>query len=151
MAALPWEFDDGGRHEAGRKGRTGDCVVRAIAIANEQDYEQVYQEMMADIRGFRDRTRRARPELKSSSPARGVPPQVYRRYLDETGWEWHPTMTIGQGCTVHLARNEVPMRGRLIVRLSRHLTAVVDGVIRDTYDPGRDGTRCVYGYWTHDD
>lgn len=23
-----------------------------------------------------------------------------------------------------------------------------DGVIRDTHDPSRDGTRCVYGYWT---
>lgn len=25
--------------------------------------------------------------------------------------------------------------------------AVVDGVVRDTHDPSRDGTRCVYGYW----
>ena len=22
-----------------------------------------------------------------------------------------------------------------------------DGVVHDTYDPSRDGTRCVYGYW----
>ena len=27
------------------------------------------------------------------------------------------------------------------------MSAVIDGVIRDTHDPGRDGTRCVYGYY----
>jgi hypothetical protein len=26
--------------------------------------------------------------------------------------------------------------------------AVIDGVIHDTYDPSRDGKRCVYGYFT---
>ena len=31
--------------------------------------------------------------------------------------------------------------------VSKHITAVVDGVIHDTFDPSRDGTRCVYGYW----
>ncbi len=29
----------------------------------------------------------------------------------------------------------------------RHYTAVIDGVINDTHDPSREGTRCVYGYW----
>jgi hypothetical protein len=24
---------------------------------------------------------------------------------------------------------------------------VIDGVIHDTFDPSRGGTRCVYGYW----
>jgi hypothetical protein len=28
-----WQFDDGGRGAAGFKGKTGDCVCRAIAIA----------------------------------------------------------------------------------------------------------------------
>ena len=37
--------------------------------------------------------------------------------------------------------------GRLVVSLSRHWTAVIDGVIFDTHDPSRRGTRCVYGYW----
>lgn len=41
--------------------------------------------------------------------------------------------------------------GRIIVRLSRHISAVIDGVIHDTYDPSRDGTRCVYGYWKPSD
>ena len=37
--------------------------------------------------------------------------------------------------------------GRLIVKVSKHLTSVIDGVINDTYDPSRNATRCVYGYY----
>ena len=31
--------------------------------------------------------------------------------------------------------------------LGNRITAVIDGVINDTYDPSRGGKRCVYGYW----
>ena len=62
------------------------------------------------------------------------------------GWEWIPTMAIGSGCKIHLQDGDLP-RGRLIVTVSKHMVAVVDGVIHDTTDPSRDGTRCVYGYW----
>jgi hypothetical protein len=36
----------------------------------------------------------------------------------------------------------------IIVVLSGHLTAVIDGVIYDTHGPSRGGTRCVYGYYS---
>jgi hypothetical protein len=62
------------------------------------------------------------------------------------GWVWTPTMQIGSGCTVHLRADELPP-GRLVVSVSKHLTAVIDGVIHDTHDCSRRGTRCVYGYW----
>jgi len=26
---------------------------------------------------------------------------------------------------------------------------VIDGVLHDTHDCSRDGTRCVYGYWLY--
>ncbi|MBI9051870.1 MAG: hypothetical protein JEZ00_20815 [Anaerolineaceae bacterium] len=55
-------------------------------------------------------------------------------------------MMIGKGCQVHLSENELPS-GKLIVRLSKHMTAVIDGVIHDTHNPDRNGTRCVYGYF----
>ena len=55
-------------------------------------------------------------------------------------------MSIGAGTTVHLAVGELP-DGPLVASLSRHLGAVIDGVVYDTYDPTRDGTRCVYGYY----
>jgi len=56
-------------------------------------------------------------------------------------------MFVGQGCKVHLRAGELP-KGRLIVAVSKHLVAVVDGVVHDNHDPSRNGKRCVYGYWT---
>jgi hypothetical protein len=55
-------------------------------------------------------------------------------------------MLIGQGCKVHLRSDELPS-GRLIVRVSGHITSMIDGVLHDTYDCSRNGTRCVYGYY----
>jgi len=35
-------YNDGGRKEAGFNGYTGDCVIRAIAIATGKPYREVY-------------------------------------------------------------------------------------------------------------
>jgi hypothetical protein len=40
-------FNDGGRSAAGYKGSTGDCVVRAIAIATCKPYTEVYDALKA--------------------------------------------------------------------------------------------------------
>ena len=55
-------------------------------------------------------------------------------------------MQIGSGCKVHLKAEELP-KGRIIARVSKHYTTVIDGVLNDTYDCSRGETRCVYGYW----
>jgi hypothetical protein len=148
-----WVQDDGGRQAAGFKGTTGDCVVRAIAIATETPYAEVYDALhraaLADPWLRRKLERRYGSGASVyASPRTGVHHRVYDRYLVDCGWRWTPTMKIGQGCTVHLRADELP-GGRLVVRTSRHLCAVVDGVIHDTHDPSREGTRCVYGYWSH--
>jgi hypothetical protein len=128
---------DGGRAEAGFVGEAGDCVARAIAIAAELEYREVY-DALAGFAAERGRPRSARD---------GVHRKDYDRLLLELGFTWTPTMGIGTGCTVHLRDGELPA-GRLVVRCSKHVCAVIDGVIHDTHDPSRDGTRCVYGYWT---
>jgi hypothetical protein len=153
-AQIGFVKDDGGRAAAGFQGRTGDCVVRAIGIATGRPYRDVYDELHARVkawlvepaRGKRQRRTRERYRGRGGSPRNGVPIEVVRRYLAELGWNWTPTMKIGTGCTVHLAASELPA-GRLIVQVSRHVVAVIDGVIHDTHDCGRDGARCVYGYW----
>jgi hypothetical protein len=71
---------------------------------------------------------------------------LHSAILAERGWKWTATMGIGTGCTVHLRADELPS-GRIIATVSGHLVAVVDGVVHDTHDPTRDGTRCVYGYY----
>ena len=135
-------YDDGGRAAAGFKGRTGDCVTRAVAIATGLPYREVYDAINEEAKRERPRLGRTR-----SSARTGVHKATTRRFLEQLGWQWHPTMGIGTGCQVHLQADELPS-GRIIAKVSKHLVAVIDGVIHDTYDPSRDGTRCVYGYWT---
>jgi hypothetical protein len=136
-------YDDGGRAAAGYKGEARDCVVRAIAVATGTPYQTVYDA----INGEAKRERLCRQTGKKSSARTGVFKPTIRAYLASLGWRWTPTMHLGQGCKVHLRTEELPS-GRLIVSVSRHLVAVIDGVIRDTHDCSRSGLRCVYGYYT---
>lgn len=140
MVKLSYRYDDGGRSAAGYRGEAGDCVTRSIAIATGLPYAEVYA--LVNVYAGRER-----PKQRSRSAARtGVHKSTTRRIMAGLGWKWKPTMHIGSGCTVHLADGELPS-GRLIVSVSRHLTAVIDGEIRDTYDPRRGNSRCVYGYY----
>ena len=161
-------YHDGGRKEAGYKGTCGDCVARAIAIATELPYIQVYK-ALAEI-NVKSRCQgrdafKVNWKAKLVSRPRTVRKGVFtrgagfKRYMASLGWKWTPTMGIGTGCKVHLRENELPS-GRLIVKVSKHYCAVIDGVIYDNHDPQRlavqcddidkedvNGSRCVYGYW----
>ena len=143
-------YSDGGRELAGYKGSAGDCVTRAISIANEElNYQDVYKELHERTKIFADtkRSRKAKSLKGKSKTARnGVFKEIYEPYLFNLGWVWEPTMQIGSGTTVHVKQDELP-EGKLILRLSGHIVCVDDGVIYDTYDCSRDGTRCVYGFY----
>lgn len=138
---MQWKHDDGGRAAAGFVGNPGDCVTRSIAIISEVPYREIYDAINVESTRERPVRRRGR-----SSARNGVKKATIRRYLKSLGYIWTPTMFIGSGCKVHLRANELPS-GRLIVSVSKHLTAVINGVIYDTHDPSRNGIRCVYGYW----
>lgn len=137
---MEWVQSDGGCAAAGYKGTAGDCVVRAIAIATGLSYQKVYHDLYALNDNQRGKLRGASPRDGGTKMA------TIRKYLASLGWEFHPTMQIGSGCKVHLRSEELP-KGTLIVRVSKHMCAVIDGVLNDTYDCSRDGTRCVYGYF----
>ena len=135
-------YDDGERSACGFRGKTGDCFVRAFAIAGEMPYREVY-----------DFTNEVAKEVKlpkntrgHSSARTGIHAVVAREIMSRLGWTWVPTMLIGHGCKVHLRADELPS-GRIVCRVSKHFVAVIDGVIHDTHDPSRGGKRCVYGYW----
>ena len=149
---LDFQYNDGGRKEAGYKGDTGDCVVRSIAIASNQPYQIVYDKLYSLNKNFRIQSNSKlayKMSPKNDSPRFGNHKKIYKDYIESLGFKWFPTMKIGQGCKVHLRKDELP-NGTLIVNVSRHLTTVINGVINDTYDPSRDATRCVYGFWTND-
>lgn len=140
--ARHFRFDDGGRAEAGYRGKAGDCVVRAIAIATGRDYQEIYDL----VNGAAVHERTGKRKRGKSDARTGVYKTSIKRVMKMLGWVWTPTMQIGSGCTVHLRAAELPA-GRLVVSVSKHLTCVIDGVIYDTHDCSRRGTRCVYGYW----
>lgn len=138
-------FNDGGRKDAGYKGFTRDCVVRSIAIITGKPYQEVYDaiNVLSESERFHNK------KQKKSSARDGVHRRTYQKYLLSLGYKWYPTMHVGSGCKVHLKKDELPA-GKLVVRLSRHLTAVIDGVVHDIGTCDRDGTRCVYGYFKKD-
>lgn len=138
-----WTYNDGGRSQAGYKGDTGDCLCRAVAIVTGRPYADIYDEINEACQ-TEYKTKRRRTK---SSARTGVYKATARRYLETIGMLWTATMGIGTGCTVHLKADELPT-GRIIAQASLHWTAVIDGMIHDTHDSTREGTRCVYGYWT---
>lgn len=142
---MKWVFDDGGRAEAGYKGSTGDCCCRAIAIATEMPYKEVYD--MINRYGKAERLTKKRARAGKSNARTGVWKETARKIMTDLGWTWHPTMKVGSGCKVHLKDGELP-NGRIMCLVSHHYVAVIDGVLHDTYDSSRDGSRCVYGYFT---
>lgn len=140
---------DGGRSKYFDATNVGDCVTRAIVHATGLDYKEVYDGLHALMKeaNFKGIPKTAKKLLKlSDSPRNGVSKYIYKEYLESLGWKWIPTMSIGSGCKVHLRGDELP-KGKLIVRVSKHLVAMIDGVIFDTGDCSRKGERCVYGYF----
>jgi hypothetical protein len=135
-------YNDGGRAAAGFKGTAGDCAVRAVAIAAAMPYQEAYDMINRHSKNEKPSKRR---KGKSSSRT-GVHRVTFHKVMEELGWSWTPTMQIGSGCTVHVREDELPS-GRLILNLSKHYAAFLDGVLHDTYDDSRNGKRCVYGYW----
>lgn len=138
---MRFNYNDGGRAAAGYKGDAGDCVARSIAIATGKPYQEVYDALNSQRDGMRQTKR-----VRGSSARNGVKRAVYDQYLKAQGFRFVPCMTIGSGCKTHMKASELP-GGRIICRLSRHLCAVVDGVMQDTFDCSRNETRCVYGYY----
>ena len=153
-ASMPVVLDDGGREMAGFKGRAGDCVTRAITIASEMQYREVYDILAA---GNEDQRKTKRGGKRTASRGINTTRKWFKDQMIAWGFRWTPTMLIGSGCKVHLLKGELPA-GRLVVALSKHYTAVIDGIVHDTYDPHRSGLstvdgvtslshRCVYGFW----
>jgi hypothetical protein len=81
-------YDDGGRAAAGFKGKTGDCVCRAIAIATGEPYQEVYDALNA--LGSRERVGRR----NRSSARTGVYKDTKRRYLGRCSTS--PRLCVGE-------------------------------------------------------
>lgn len=129
---LQYAYHDGGRSNYFKARNVGDCVTRAIAIVKGMNYKEVYNTIKS---------------ITGTFPRNGVSRKQLQNIMAAFGGKWVPLSGIGIGCKAHLAAYEIPMSGKIICNVSKHVTAVIDGVNYDTYDSSRNGTRCVYGYW----
>ena len=125
-----YKFNDGGRASAGYKGKTGDCGVRAMAIALGLNYKTVYKEL-AQANADNGRAKSARG---------GVMKDIYSEVLKRYGWVWMKAPTFAG----RKARCSDMPAGAVIAKQAHHFVAVIDGVANDSWD---STGRMVYGYW----
>lgn len=115
-----------------KKKRTGDCVIRAIALATNSSWEYIYRElteygikkglMLNDCKNWKAYLKRIGYEL-----------QKMPRRKDRTRY------TLEEFC------NEIAKEENIyIVKLARHLTVVKNRAVIDTWDCSN---RYVGNYW----
>lgn len=140
MDRLTYIKHDGGRRDAGFKGASGDCVTRAIAIALDLPYRKTYNELGAlssEMTGGLE-----------SSVRDGCPTAVHHCYLTHQQW----TLTLLKDA--YFRTNDIPMTGRIIVASARHLVAVINGTVLDSWDSRmsnrtKNGRAKVFGYYSY--
>jgi hypothetical protein len=141
---MKYQYNDGGRKQAGFKGTAGDCGARAMAIALGLDYTAVYKEL-AQANADNGRAKSAR---------NGIMKDVYSEVLKRHGWVWvsAPTFKVLEGYKnsegkVLFGRkakcSDMPS-GTVIARQAGHYVAVIDGIAHDIWDCTH---KMVYGYW----
>lgn len=136
---LPYEYDDGGRSKYFRASNVGDCVCRAIAIASGRDYKEIYNLLYRAM---------------GDSPRGGVMTSGvrFKRFMREQGFIWVSLCQVGSSQSAHFYKGEIPSVGRLVCSAHRHEVAVVNGVVRDTWDSRYNSwgePRRIYGYWKY--
>lgn len=134
---MKWIYNDGGRSKYYKATNVRDCVCRAIAIANNEDYKIVYNTLKKYNHG--------------ESPRNGMYESVYSKLLKAWGWKQIKC----EKKNIHLNENEIP-DGIIICKIDRHLVAVKDKIIYDTWDcskvrkgknKGQSDVVKVISYW----
>lgn len=150
--AIKFVKSDAGRSNYFKGEKAGDCVVRAIAHATGKDYKEIYDDIFSLAKNWgKSKTKKNLKIRENASPRNGVNKVVLKYYIEDVlKFTWVSCSGIGKGITVHLKRSELP-KGNIILKVSKHLTCVKDGVLFDTYDCSRNGERGVYGYWIKKD
>jgi hypothetical protein len=123
-------YNDGGRRASGFKRHGGDCVVRAVAIATKQDYKYVYK--LCSIFNAAQRG--------TMSASNGVPlTRAFHKWMTNMGWEYKHC-----GDTPF----DTPSAGTFILHTDKHYTAVIDGVVHDTFNLFNTFVEVpILGYW----
>ena len=133
---MEYIYNDGGRSKY-FKGKAEDCVCRAISIASNKDYKEVYDSLKKAV----------------GTPRNGVftTNKAFKDWMVANGFVWTPCSGIGVKTSVHFIEGELP-KGRLVCSVAKHYVAVVDDKVYDTWDSRYNSfneVRRIYGYWEY--
>lgn len=136
MDTMDYIYSDGGR-EKYFKGKAKDCVCRAVAIASNRDYLEVYKSMKQTF----------------GTPRNGVDTskKIFKDWMSANGFKWVPCSGVGMKTSKHFIKGELP-KGRIVCSVAKHYVAVVDDKVFDTWDSRYNSwgeLRRIYGYWVY--
>lgn len=136
---MKWVYDD----PSSRYFETheNDSISRSISIATGISYDRVQAMLDKYIE------RECLDDKYVNNSRLKLRKEVAPMFLKDLGYSWICKMQFSGGCKFHLKDGELPKDKTLIVNISKHFTCVKNGIIHDLYDPSRDGTRAVYGYY----
>mgnify|MGYP003648184375 CR=1 FL=1 len=137
-----YTYNDGGKSLTGRKGTSGDCGVRAMAIALDLDYDYCYK-VLAQANKDAGYTKSARE---------GVHKKEFVKVLKEHGWAWTSApknlWVWDEDNYMYLNRKarhkDMPKNKTIIASMAKHFVAIIDQEIHDIFD---SSYKMVYGYW----
>ena len=127
---IDYTHDDGGRQQAGFKGKTGDCLIRAPAIASGIPYREVYdptkpQFRVAGYRAVPD------PSKAGKKSRRGQPTKARCQEMVLERFGFRKVALAGPRPTYSEAFRQF---GTCVARTRKHWVALKDGALRDTFD-----------------
>jgi hypothetical protein len=131
-----WLQHDAGRSTSKRPKARNDCTVRAIAAVTGAPYDAAYEWIAAGGR-------------KSGKRFKLKPFFAANVFLHDADWRfaWTPYPAVkGERRMNVIAFVATHPRGRYVIQVSKHVIAVVDGVLIDDHLPRLNA--CVYGAWT---
>ena len=108
---------------------TGDCVIRALSIAQEKSWDDIYLKLMAYSYDMKD--------MPSSN-------NVWSYYLHNNGYKRNIIPDICPNC-ITISDFVQNTKGDYILGTGTHVVAVKDGIYYDTWNSGNEIP--IY-YWT---
>ena len=144
---IEFEFNDGGRLDAGYKGVSGDCAVRAVAIVTGQPYRDVYDAFAAayaahgystsgNASRVNTQQRQAKAEGRWLRPVKTIQQEVYRQFgFEKVTLPDGPCPTFSEALAEH---------GPCMVTTTKHIAALRDSALHDVFD-GRTYCGLAYG------
>ncbi len=133
----PFVKTDGGRSDDKRRPHKGDCVIRAVALATGIAYSECYDEL-EDFYG-------------KSRGGMNIKNWIDLQHYNETNFRgfsfhWVPFKAVkGQKRMNPVTFCQQFKDGTYIARTAKHVFAVIDGVIHDSWKQRKH--RCIYGAW----